>query len=58
MSTKIMHRVRKEMGWGGCWGVWWYRKRVNKGGIREKMNQRREGVRRENVRQVREGTPK
>lgn len=56
MSTKKNAQGEKRKGAWGC------RKRVNKEGMRAKMEQRREEVRRGNVRQVRgegrEDTPK
>lgn len=56
MSTKKNAQGEKRK------GVWGCRKRVNKEGMRAKMEQRREEVRRGHVRQVRgegrEDTPK
>lgn len=49
MSTKIMHRGEENKEGMGVW----CRKRVNKGGMRATMGQRRKEVKRENVRQVR-----
>lgn len=45
MGTKIMYRERKKK------EVWGEEKRVNKGGMRARMGQRRKEVRRGNVRQ-------